>query len=142
MKQTTRKPLPTPSVPPKTRSKKRKRSRQKGKETRDIVLDQLAYKVTEITERTVIDAITNRSTNIHADITTRNTITNHKPTKGEHNAEKETKLEIGNSGTRIDSCNSCSEGSSNDSADSNSSLLRRLKARTRAQRAWIESQAV
>jgi hypothetical protein len=142
IKQTAGKPLPTPSVLPKTRYKKRKRSRQKGKETRDIFLDQLAYKKTKITEPAVIDAITNRSTNIRADITTSNMITNHKPTKGKHNTEKGTKLEIGNSGTRIDSCNSCSKGSSNDSAASNSSLIRRLKARTQAQRAWIESQAV
>ena len=131
IRQTTRKPPPTPNIPPKTRYKERKRPRQEGKEKRDIFLDQLACKRTKIAERTVIDTTTNSSASIYAGI---------KTNKEGNNARNKIQLEIGNSDTRIDSCNSSSEGSNNDSTDSNSSIIQRLKARTRAQRDWIESQ--
>ena len=140
IRQTTRKPPPTPNIPPKTRYKERKRSRHEGKEKRGIFLDQLPYKNKKITGQTVINTITNSSASIYAGKKTNKPITNHKPTEKGNNARNEIQLEMGDSDTRIASCNSGSEGSSNDSTDSNGSLIRRLKARTRAQRAWIESQ--
>ena len=42
--------------------------------------------------------------------------------------------------TRTMMCNTDSDASGNDSAESNSSLLQRLKARSRAHNAWIKSQ--
>ena len=42
--------------------------------------------------------------------------------------------------TRTMMCSTDSDASGNDSADSNSSLLQRLKARSRAHNAWIKSQ--
>ena len=96
--------------------------------------------------KTTLNTIKEYSTNSHASFNRNNKAVTHKPTKKGSDSDENASYVIGESFTKIDPCNSSSKESnassvnSNDSADSNNSLCQWIKARVRAQRAWIKSQ--
>ena len=86
-------------------------------------------------DKKMTNTIINHLANSHAGINEDNTAVAHKPTEIDNDSNENTRWEIGDSSTRIDSCNSDSEEnnasltSGNNSANSNTSLCQRIKVR-------------